>query len=101
MQDRRDGNRGDLDQKGVGAPAKLVLHRDGDQITGTISTPMGELAVKNARLNGSELRFTTTVSMNGESMEASISATIEGDSIRGVIVLGSVGSFEFTGSRPR
>jgi len=82
-------------------PAKLVLRRDGDQITGTLGTPMGELEVRNARLNGNELRFNTTVHTGSESAEATITATIEGDTMRGAVVLGSMGTFDFTGTRPR
>jgi imidazolonepropionase-like amidohydrolase len=81
--------------------ARLILRRDGGQITGTVSTPIGDLVVRNARLSGNELRFDTTVTANGQTVEATVTATIEGDSIHGVIVLGSMGSFDFTGSRPR
>jgi len=81
--------------------ARLVLHRDGDQISGTLGTPMGDLQIKEGRLNGSEVRFTTTISMGGQSVDATITATIEGDSMRGAITMSAMGSFEFTGTRPR
>jgi hypothetical protein len=39
--------------------------------------------------------------MGGQSVDAIISGTIEDDSIQGTILMGAMGSFEFTGTRPR
>jgi len=41
------------------------------------------------------------VHTGSESAEATITATIEGDTMRGAVVLGSMGTFDFTGTRPR
>ncbi len=81
--------------------AQLTLRKDGEQIGGTLGTHMGTFAIKSGRINGNQLRMTATVEMGGESIDAIISGTIEGDSIRGTIVMGAMGSFEFTGTRPR
>lgn len=81
--------------------SQLTLRKDGDQITGTLGTPMGTVAIKSGRINGNQLRLTATVDMGGESIDAIISGTIEGDSMRGTIVMGAMGSFEFTGTKPR
>jgi hypothetical protein len=77
------------------------LQKDGEQITGTLGSPVGDLAVKEARVEGNELRFRVSVAMGGQSIDATVTATIEGNSIRGAITMGAMGSFEFTGSRPR
>jgi hypothetical protein len=34
-------------------------------------------------------------------MEATLTATIEGDSIKGALALGAMGAFDFTGSKPK
>ena len=81
--------------------SQLTLTKDGEQIGGTLGTPNGTVAIKSGRLNGNQLRLTATVNIDGESIEAIISGTIEGDSMRGSIVMGAMGSFEFTGTRPR
>ncbi len=81
--------------------AQLTLTKDGEQIGGTLGTPMGNVAVKSGRMTGNQIRLTATVDMGGESVEAIISGTIEGDSMRGTIVMGAMGSFEFSGTRPR
>jgi hypothetical protein len=77
------------------------LRRDGDQIGGTLGTPTGNVAIKSGRVNGNQLRLTATVDMGGESIDAIVTGTIEGDSMRGTIVMGAMGSFEFTGTRPK
>jgi imidazolonepropionase-like amidohydrolase len=81
--------------------SQLTLTKDGEQITGTLGTPMGNVAVKSGRMNGSQIRLTATIDIGGESVEAVITGTIEGDSMRGAIVMGAMGSFDFTGTRPR
>lgn len=81
--------------------AQLTLTKDGEQIGGTLGTPMGNVAIKSGRINGNQIRLTTTVDMGGQSIDAIISGTIEGDSMRGSIVMGEMGSFDFTGTRPR
>ena len=47
----------------------------------------GTFAIKSGRITGNQLRLTATVEMGGESIDAIISGTIEGDSIRGTIVM--------------
>ncbi|MEK6410092.1 MAG: amidohydrolase family protein [Acidobacteriota bacterium] len=81
--------------------AQLTLAKDGDQITGTLGTPMGNVALRSGRVNGNQLRLTATVDMGGQSIDAIITGTIEGDSMRGEMVMGAMGSFDFTGTRPR
>jgi len=81
--------------------AQLTLARDGEQISGTLSSHMGNVAVKSGRMNGNQIRLTATIDAGGQSVDATLTGTIEGDSIRGSIVMGAMGSFEFTGTRPR
>ena len=81
--------------------AQLILTKNVDQVTGTLSSHMGNVAIKSGRINGNQVRLTATIDTGGESIDATIIGTIEGDSIRGSIVMGSMGSFEFTGTRPR
>jgi imidazolonepropionase-like amidohydrolase len=81
--------------------AQLTLAKDGEQIGGTLSSHMGNVAVKSGRMNGNQIRLTATIDTGGQSVDATITGTIEGDSIRGSIVMGAMGSFEFTGTRPR
>ena len=79
---------------------RLALSRDGEQIVGTLDSHMGTFPVKSGRVTGNQIRLSTTVEMNGESVDVIITGTIEGDSIRGTISMGTMGSFDFTGTRP-
>jgi hypothetical protein len=81
--------------------AQLTLTKEGEQIGGTLGTPAGNVAIKSGRVTGNQIRLTATIEMGGQSTDAIISGTIEGDSIRGTVLMGAMGSFEFTGTRPR
>jgi hypothetical protein len=81
--------------------AQLTLTKDGEQIGGTLGTPMGNVAIKSGRVNGNQIRLTATVDMGGQSIDAVISGTIEGDTMRGTMLMAEMGSFDFTGTRPR
>jgi len=81
--------------------ATLTLKKDGDQITGSLTSPMGTVPVKSGTINGKELRLTLTVEMGGQSMEVVMTGTIEGDSIKGSVLLGAEGAFPFSGTRPK
>ena len=62
---------------------------------------MGPVAIKSGRMTGNQIRLTATIDMGGQSIEAVITGTIEGDSMRGTMMMGAMGSFEFTGTRAR
>jgi imidazolonepropionase-like amidohydrolase len=79
--------------------ARLSIQKEGDQITGTLSTPMGNVNIDTGSINGNEIRLTATIDMGGQSVRATLTGTIEGDSMKGAVVMGSIGSFGFTGSR--
>lgn len=79
--------------------ARLSMQKEGDQITGTLSTPMGNVNIDTGSMNGNEIRLTATIDMGGQSVRATLTGTIEGDSMKGTVVMGSIGSFSFTGSR--
>jgi imidazolonepropionase-like amidohydrolase len=81
--------------------SKLSLRREGDQITGTLSGPSGVFPLRNVVVAGNELRFGVSIQMGGDTMDSTVVGTIEGDTMRGVINLQALGSFEFTGTRPR
>lgn len=80
---------------------KLTIRRDGDQLAGTMTSPMGTATLKSVTISGNQLRATVSIPAGGDNLEGTIVGTIEGDSIRGTMSLGAMGSFEFTGSRPR
>jgi hypothetical protein len=80
---------------------RLQLRREGDQISGMLVTPQGNFPVRNAVLTGNQLRFTASVQIQTDTMEAAVNATIDGDNIQGAFTLPAHGTMEFTGTRPR
>jgi hypothetical protein len=62
---------------------------------------MGNVAIKSGRVTGNQIRLTATIDMGGQSVDAIITGTIEGDSMHGAITMGAMGSFDFMGTRPR
>jgi hypothetical protein len=79
---------------------KLTIRRDGDQLAGTLTSPMGTVNLSRVTISGNQLRATASIPAGGDNIEGTIVGTIEGNSIRGTMSLGAMGSFEFTGSRP-
>ena len=88
-----------VDTPGGEQTARLSIQKEGDQITGTLATPMGNVNIDTGSMNGNEIRLTATIDMGGQSVQATLTGTIEGDSMKGAVVMGSTGSFSFTGSR--
>jgi imidazolonepropionase-like amidohydrolase len=79
---------------------RLTLRREGGQILGTFEGPMGPSEIRNASLNGNQLRFSVTLSFGAQTIDSTVTGTIEGDSIRGTITVPSMGPFDFSGNRP-
>ncbi|HKP85778.1 MAG TPA: amidohydrolase family protein [Blastocatellia bacterium] len=81
--------------------ARLSLRKEGDQIVGTMNTPQGTTEIRNAKLTGHELSFSSSMPIRSDTVEINITGMIEGDSMRGTVAIPALGSFEFTGTRPR
>jgi imidazolonepropionase-like amidohydrolase len=79
----------------------LSLRRDGERLAGTLTGPSGPVELRTATVTGNQIRLTATISMGTESIDTITVGTIEGDTMRGTITAGAMGSFDFTGTRPR
>jgi hypothetical protein len=79
---------------------RLTLRREGGQILGTFEGPAGPSEIRNASLNGNQLRFSVSLSFGAQTIDSTVTGTIEGDSIRGTITVPSMGPFDFSGNRP-
>ena len=81
--------------------SRMSLKRDGERLTGTVISSSGSTPVQNAVVTGNQLRFTISLQIGSDKMEATVTAMIEGGSMRGLISLPAVGSFELAGSRAK
>ena len=81
--------------------ARLSLRREGDQLLGTLNAQQGTYEIRDARLSGNELRFSASIQVQSDTVNAAFVATIEGDSMHGTVTMPALGTFNFSGSRPR
>ena len=78
---------------------KLILQRRDGVLSGSLNSPMGDAPLRDITINGNQLRAVATINMSGQSVDATVTGTIDGNSIRGSIALGAIGTFDFTGTR--
>ena len=79
----------------------LSLKVEGATVTGSLVSPMGTVEIQFGTIAGNQVRLTANLNMGGDSVEAVVNGTVEGDSMRGSIAVGPLGTSEFTGSRSR
>jgi imidazolonepropionase-like amidohydrolase len=77
--------------------AELKMAEDG-KVTGELTSPRGNRPLEEGRMSGDTLRFKTTQSMGGRSMEASYSLTIEGEKVSGSMSAGPM-TMDLSGER--
>lgn len=58
------------------------IHVDGSTVTGNITTPRGEMDITNGKVDGDNISFDTTMSMNGNSFTMNYKGTADGDNIK-------------------
>jgi hypothetical protein len=79
----------------------LIIKKDGDTYTGTISggrltqsTPLDRI-----ELDGNTLKYSYTVPLGGQTIKAEVDATIDGNTFKGTVTAGSYGSFPLEGKK--
>ena len=58
------------------------LKADGDTLTGTVSTPRGEMEISDGKISGDEISFTQTMNFGGNTVKLLYKGTISGDEIK-------------------
>jgi hypothetical protein len=77
----------------------LILKQEGNQLSGTITGPMDQATtLQDASLKGKELRFTISFDRNGQTVQRTFVAAVDGDSLTGGIEGGDQ-RITFTGKR--
>jgi curli biogenesis system outer membrane secretion channel CsgG len=74
-------------------PMQVVttFKQDGEKITGTQASPMGEAPLEGTVV-GNEIKFTIKIDMQGNQMVISFTAKVEGDAMTGTFDFGGMGS---------
>jgi hypothetical protein len=70
--------------QGMRGPQNIsfIFKVDGAALTGTITTPRGDVDISNGKIDGDNISFDQVVNFNGNSVTISYKGTIAGDSIK-------------------
>ena len=78
---------------------KLTLKTDGNSISGSMASDMGEQAFSGGTVSGDEFEWSIQVSGPMGDMKLDFKGSVNADEISGQVQLGSFGSADFKGTR--
>lgn len=84
-------------QAGAGTP-HFSLKQNGNELTGTYKGALGEAPVTGT-VKGNEISLKFSVSAQGVDFDVSYSGVVEGDTMKGKVVMGQLGEGTFSGKR--
>jgi hypothetical protein len=81
---------------GSGSPTFVLKHANDSTLTGIYTGALGEAEVKGT-INGKKIRLEFTIQAN----MIEYTGTVDGDSMKGIVRLGTMGEGNFTGKREK
>jgi hypothetical protein len=84
-------------QAGSGSPA-FTFKQEGETLTGTYKGQLGEAPLKGT-VKGSDITFTIKVNAQGQDLEIVYTGKVEGNSMKGKVVLGQLGEGTWTAKK--
>jgi hypothetical protein len=78
--------------------ATLALKQDGDKLTGTITSQLGETPITGT-VKDNDLEFSMTMEINGNSMALAYKAKVDGDKISGTLDFAGQAVIPFSGKK--
>ena len=89
-----------LDFQGQKVPVSMDLHQDNGKITGTIETVLGSGTIDGGGVNGKKFSASATTNIQGQAVEFAIAGSIDGDSMNGTLSAAIIpDSLSFEGKR--
>ncbi|MBI3400872.1 MAG: hypothetical protein HY048_05575 [Acidobacteria bacterium] len=79
--------------------SQITFKQDGESVTGTFKSPMGELPFKGGTLSGNDLKFSFTIDIQGQSLEILIAGKVDGDAMKGTANFGGFADGDWTAKR--
>lgn len=80
--------------------ATLDASQKGSELTGTFTTTMfGAADLKNGSVSGNKVSFSFALDVGGNSLEISLSGTVDGDTMKGTATVAGQGTVDFSGTR--
>jgi hypothetical protein len=77
----------------------MVLLKEGESITGTLSTSVGDGSITSGTISNNNLSAAASLSFQGMPVNVKITGTIEGETVSGNVDTGILGSLPFTGTK--
>lgn len=74
-----------VDFQGQQLPVSLVLVQDGDTVSGKLETMLGDGEIADGKVRGSKLSAVARAEMQGQEVEFAITGTVDGDSMNGTL----------------
>ena len=76
------------------------FHVDGAKLTGTVSTPRGDMEISEGKIDGDAISFAQVLNFNGDEFRITYAGKADGaDAIKFTRQLGDRGSSDFTAAR--
>lgn len=72
-----------IEAQGQKLPVSLELKQDGANVTGTMSSMLGQGKIESAKVTGNRLTGTAKIEMQGQAVDLAINGTVEGDAMKG------------------
>ncbi len=88
---------------GQSIPATMTIKQEGNKISGTVQSQMGEAPLSNVIINGKSFDASFAFNMSGQTIAAKVTGNIDNDRIKGSINLNFPGAppLPFTGTRSK
>lgn len=79
---------------------RINFKQDGEKLSGTLKSPMGEMPFENGTLVGDDLKFAFSVPVQGQALEITMTGKVDGpSSITGKAQFGGFGEGDWTAKR--
>lgn len=90
-----------LAPNGQSIPVTLVLERDASGLRGVIRSQLGDAAFKSVTANGNGFEARSTMMLQGQEVELTVSGRVEGERLSGTINIPNFPPLSFTGTRAK
>jgi hypothetical protein len=81
-------------------PLVVTLKQEGEKVSGSVKSALGETAIDNGKVAGDRLSFTINVQVGGDNITAKFNGTVAGEDIKGTVEV-PMGTIDFKGTRKK
>lgn len=78
---------------------RVTFKQDGEKLSGTLKSQMGEMPFENGTISGVDLKFAFGVPMGGDTLNITMTGTVQGPTIKGMAQFGGFGEGEWNAKR--